>query len=435
MGLGLHGGGVGTAQFFARLGSRVVVTDLKTKRELAPSIATLRRFKNVTYHLGGHTPADFRTVDYVIQNPGVPGNSKYLRIAGRSGVSILSDAEIFFLTCPAPIIGVTGTKGKSTATWLLGEFLKKGLKKRIWIGGNIRKSMLEFLPRVEKNDFVVLELSSFQLDMLRRSRRSPHLALITNIFPDHLNRYPSMRSYIASKAAIFKFQRPKDSLFINARDPLLVRIARSAGSRVVRFDPETTIARHRAALASGIPRYHLPNIAGAIAIAQHLGVGEKAIRQVLKRFRGMSGRMELIRVIHGIEFINDTTATNPTAAREGVRATKRRIGNRSLRVIAGGYDKGLAVKDFVNALARCATSVVLLPGTAARKMESRIRNQESWKPNVYHAHSMSEAVNIAYAQAKGGDVVLLSPGAASFGLFQHEFDRGEQFARAVQDLT
>lgn len=450
VGLGLHGGGVGAAAFFARLGSRVTVTDLKTS-ELAPSIAKLRRFKNITYRLGGHRPADFRTADYVIKGPGVPKNSKFLKIARRAGVPVLSDVEIFFLVCPAPIIGITGTKGKSTAASLLFELLGTRISRgsraapwvrpsrirrgsRAWLGGNIRNSVLEFLPRVRKNDWVVLELSSFQLDSLKNSRRSPHIALITNIFPDHLNRYPSMAAYVTSKANIFRYQKRGDYLFINANDRLLRRTAASAPGRVVRFDPGRTV-RPFAKLIRALPTYHIPNISGAIAVAKHLGVGERVIRKVLTAFRGLPGRMEFVRRVRGVEFINDTTATNPTAAEQAVVATKKRIGKHGgLHVIAGGYDKGLPVEEFVNALAGHTASVIFLPGTATKKMEARIMNHESWKPNVHHASLMTEAVRIAYAQAKRGDAVLLSPGAASFGLFRHEFDRGDQFVRAVRNL-
>ena len=447
MGLGLHGGGVGTAEFFSRLGSRVTITDLKSRRELAPSLAKLKRWPAITYHLLGHRPKDFQAADYVIRGPGVPETSKFLKIAQDAGVPVLSDVEIFFLTCPAPIIAVTGTKGKSTATWLLGEFLKRGLRKRIWVGGNIRTSMLAFLPRVRTGDLIVLELSSFQLDSLQRQRCSPHMALITNVFPDHLNRYPSMRAYAASKAAIFRFQKPSDVLFIPGGDHGLNRITKSAPGRIIRVRPFATLRRLGKALRVPPPSYHLANIALAVAAARHLGVGERAIRRVLERFRGMPGRMEFVRRVGGVVFINDTTATNPLAARAAVIATKRRIGASRLHVIAGGYDKGLPVREFTNALVRHAASVVWLPGTATKKMKLEIRSptrlpdgQESEthsKPKTqkrFDAPSMSEAVRLAYANAKPGDTVLLSPGAASFGLFRHEFDRGEQFGKAVKAL-
>ncbi len=433
MGLGLHGGGTGAAAFFAHLGSRVTVTDLKSKRELASSLAKLRRSKSITYHLGGHRAGDFKSADYVIKGPGVPENSKFLKIARQAGISILSDVEIFFLACPAPIIGITGTKGKSTTTWLLGQFLQRGLRKHIWVGGNIRKSVLGFLRRVKKNDLVVLELSSFQLDSLKHSRKSPHIALITNIFPDHLNRYASMAAYAASKSGIFKFQKPGDYLFLNVRDAVLRRIAARVKSRVIRFDPQKILTYYRKSISAHVHDFHLPNIAAAVAVARHFGVEEAVVQKVLRRFRGMPDRMELVRKFRGVSFINDTTATNPTAAEEAVISTKRRIGRQRLVVIAGGYDKGLVVNNFVRALVRHAATVVFLPGAASERIKLNIKKQKS-KIDASGAYTMEEAVRMAYRAAKPAGVVLLSPGAASFGLFKHEFDRGEQFVKAVRAL-
>lgn len=443
MGLGLHGGGMGAAQFFAKLGSRVTVTDLKTKRELAASLATLRRSKGIVYHLGGHRAADFRTADYVVKNPGVPENSRFLKVAARARVPVISDVEVFFAACPAPIIGITGTKGKTTTATLIGAFLKAG-GKRTWVGGNIRKSVLELLSKIKKGDWVVLELSSFQLDSLGKSRLSPRIAVITNIFPDHFNRYPTMRSYTASKCGIFRYQRKSDHLFVNSADTLLVRLSRRAPARVVRFRVHQIVQHFKNSISRDIPAYHLPNVAAAIAVARHLGVGERAIRTVLRNFRGVAGRMEPVRRLRGTEFINDTTATNPQAAREAILATKRRIGRAGLHVIAGGSDKGLPLADFTRSLVRNAASVVFLPGAGTVKMESgisRLRRASSPAGNrgagaltIRHAASMREAVRIAFRAAKRGDVVLLSPGAASFGLFQNEFDRGDQFSRAVRHL-
>lgn len=433
MGLGLHGGGAGSAEFFSRLGSRVVVTDLKRRAELRPSISKLRRFKKIVYHLGGHKLVDFTKADYVIQGPGVPENSRLLEIARQSGAQVLSDVEIFFLTCPALIVGITGTKGKSTTTWLIGRFLERGLEKRIWVGGNIRKSMLSFLPRVKKGDIVVLELSSFQLDSLRRQRLSPRIAVITNIFPDHLNRYPSMVAYTASKAGIFRSQGNDGSLFIPAGDALLSRAARGAKGRVIRVQTRRELLRLRDVIAPSIPDFHFPNIALAVAVARHLGVGKRAIAEALKDFGGVPHRMELVKKMGGVEFINDTTATNPEASRRAIISTRGRIGRRHLVVIAGGFDKGLPVGDFARVIAAHADTVVFLPGTATGKMRSKVMEQKA-RVKMSYASTMKEAVRLAYSAAKPVGTVLLSPGAASFGLFKHEFDRGEQFVRAVRGL-
>lgn len=466
MGLGLHGGGAGAAAFFARAGARVTVTDSKPRRELLSSIRQLARFRGIVYRLGRHRADDFRNADYVIKNPGVRDDSRFLRIARDAEAVVLSDVEVFFRACPAPIIGVTGTKGKTTTTWLIGEFLKqetgnrgqgtgnKKRKPRVWVGGNIRASVLEFLPRVRKHDTVVLELSSFQLDSLAASRMSPEIAVITNIFPDHLNRYPSMRAYAASKTGIFRFQKPGDCLFVNRDDARLRRLVRRAAGRVVHVTTERVLRPFRLAIAPSVPAFHFSNIALAVAVAKHRGVGGSVIRRALRRFRGIPGRMELVRAFRGARYINDTTATNPTAAREAVRAVKRVIGRGRLIVIAGGFDKGLALGEFCRALRAHATAVILLPGqtsarmrrllirgirgrgaSAVRATPRRRRHSDTLEyQSVRSARTMAGAVRMAARAARPGDAVLLSPGAASFGLFQHEFDRGDRFAKAVKAL-
>ncbi|RJQ37608.1 UDP-N-acetylmuramoyl-L-alanine--D-glutamate ligase [Candidatus Parcubacteria bacterium] len=432
LGLGLHGGGVGAAAFFAARGARVMVTDLKSKKELAPSLKKLKRFKNIAYHLGGHRMADLRNTDLIIQNPGVPERSLYLLAARRKKIPILSDVEVFFRLCPAEIIGITGTKGKTTTTSLVGAFLKAEGGRRVWVGGNIRTSVLELLPKIRRGNIAVLELSSFQLDALARSHMSPRTAVITNIFPDHLNRYATMGAYVRSKAQIFKFQGSRGALFIPAEDKRLRHLSRQAPGRVVRVPLERTLAPVRAAIPHSVPGFHWIDIALAVAVAQHFGAGDRAIRSVLKNFHGVPGRMEAVRVHRGVRWINDTTATNPGAAAFAVAETKSALGEGSLHVIAGGYDKGLPIREFCRALRTQAASAIFLPGTATERMIRELKAPKSL--SIMRARTMAEAVRVAARIAKAGDAVLLSPGAASFGLFQHEFDRGDQFTQAVKGL-
>lgn len=443
MGLGLHGGGTAAAKFFYSLGSKITITDLKTRRELAPSLKALARLKGVTYHLGRHERIDFRSTDYIIRNPGVPDNSSFLEIARRYHIAILSDVEIFFRCSRAPIIAVTGTKGKSTTTALIAKLLSHA-GKHVWIGGNIRTSVLSFLPRVRPNHIAVLELSSFQLDLLAESQISPHIAVITNIFPDHLNRYPSFQAYIESKMQIFRFQKPDDMLFLNGRDARLRKIARRSPGKVIFFDPTATTNTFSLKDRQDFPSYILPNIAAAIAVAKFFKVPRAKIQAALKTFHNMPGRMELIGKTHGVQFINDTTATNPTAALSAVIATKHYISGKNLHCIVGGSDKGLSVDAFAHALVENAASIILLPGSATKRIVANMQKQlahipmrergVSPAPKIFFVKSMREAVRVATSSAQPGDAVLLSPGAASFGLFQHEFDRGEQFVEAVHRM-
>ena len=201
MGLGLHGGGVGVARFFAKQGARVLVTDLRKKAELKESLEKLKDWP-IKYVLGKHRSEDFKNQDLIIKNPAVPNQSKYCQIAQRNGIPIETDIGLFFELCPAPIIGVTGTKGKSTTASLIAQILKSakgGKRPKVVLAGNIRTSVLDQLPRIKKNSRVVLELSSWQLEGLAKHKKSPHLAVMTNFKPDHLNRYQNLKEYFQAK--------------------------------------------------------------------------------------------------------------------------------------------------------------------------------------------------------------------------------------------
>jgi len=194
MGLGLHDGGVGTIRFLAGLGARITVTDLRSKKTLAPALNKLKRYKKVRYILGKHRKKDFRNTDLIIKNPAISPNSSYLAVAKKDHVPITSDVGIFFALCKGKIIGITGTRGKSTAAYLIHAFLKSKFE-HVYLGGNIRKSVLEILPNIKKQDWVVLELSSFQLHDLQQDKKSPHIAVLTAIFRDHLNWHKNFNDY------------------------------------------------------------------------------------------------------------------------------------------------------------------------------------------------------------------------------------------------
>ena len=439
MGLGLHGGGAGAASFFAKLGARVLVTDLKTRRELARSFTSLKRFKNISYVLGGHRKDDIIGADIIIKNPGVPDDSSWMRLAKVHGVPISSDIEFFFKLCPAKIIGITGTKGKSTTAQLLFNILRSSARRRVWLAGNIRKSVLKILPKIRKNHLVVLELSSFQLDSLANSRLSPQVAVVTNIFPDHLNRYKDFRNYAASKAGIFRYQKSHDYLFVPSGGGSLRNLTRRVKPRKIFVDFEKTLKPYSAIVEKRFFRHQLSSVALAVSVGRHLGVSAKDVHRTIENFHQLPGRLEKVRVFGGVTFVNDTTATNPSSATAALKAVSqksyevqpRKISN--VVLIAGGSDKKLPVNDFARAICEFAKVVVFLPGEATGRMKSKIKNQKS-KIIMCEARTMEEAVIKAYGLAERGDTVLLSPGAASFGLFQNEFDRGGQFVKAVMKL-
>ena len=404
MGLGLLGGGVGVAKFFCKQGAEVLVTDLKTKRQLKESVDKLKGL-SIEFVLGKHRKEDFINTDLVIKNPGVPADSPYLKIAKKHKIPIKTDVSIFFDLCQAPIIGITGTKGKSTTATLIYLLLKKKYNKT-FLAGNIGISPLEILSKITEKSKVILELSSFELEDLKQS---PHIAVITTLFPDHLNRYKNFREYIEAKKPIFKYQRKNDILILNYDNPEVKKLASEAPSKVLFFRNSC--------------------ISDALAVAKLFKISKKDIKKVLSNFKGVPNRQELIAAKKGVKYVNDTTATTPQSVILAINTFKKRFPNSRIILIAGGLDKNLNYKNLAEEIKRNVSSLILLPGTASNKIK---RELGSFKINW--ARSMKKAVKKAVSLAQKGDIILLSPGAASFNLFKNEFDRGEQFKEAVKNF-
>jgi len=469
MGVGLHGGGVGVIRFLAEQGAKILATDLKHKEDLNDSLEILKDLP-IEFILGEHRLQDFTDTDMIIKNPGVPEDSKFLKAAKEKGVVIESDIGIFFELCPAPIIAVTGTKGKSTTASLLAHTLSQHYPQVI-LAGNIRSSVLEKLPEITKDTIVVLELSSWQLADAKNHKKSPYVAIMTNLMQDHLNRYDSFSDYVEDKKLIFKFQKEKDYLFLNYSDPLLRDISKGVVSRIYFYStdgdnllkeelPKFNQKARLGAYAIGkkifygaaqgeicdlkdiklIGRHNLSNVLAAVSVADLYNIPAEKIKTALKTFKGLAGRLQLIDEIGGIKYINDTTATAPDAAIAAINSitefystkknTEAEPDNKKIVLIAGGADKKLSFDEFAQAIAEKCKAVILLKGTATDKIE-KILNKHL---PIKIVNSMEKAVNLATKEATRGDIVLLSPGCASFGLFEHEFDRGEKFNKAVASL-
>ncbi len=453
MGLGLHGGGLGAAKWLAEQGAKVLVTDLKSAKELEKPAKELRKYKNIKFVLGKHRAEDFKDADLVIQGPGVPAGNKFLNIAGKNGIPIETDMSLFFSLCPAPIIGITGAKGKSTTTALLYEILKK-YDPRALVGGNIRISALGFLKKIRPDTPVLLELSSWQLEGLKKERLSPHISIVTNIYKEHLNRYRSFNDYIKAKELIWRYQKPDDAVILNYDNEYTRAMGEKVVSKRFWFSLRSSFkGQNGVFIRNGriifrldgkegpvcpvkdikIPgRHNLENILAAICAAKVCGIPDKTIRIALSRFKGIGGRMEFIREYKGIKFYNDTTATHPEAS---IAALKALGGKKNIVLIAGGADKKLEFSDMAKTIKKYARSVVLFKGNASDKLEKELKKIDF--PGLrlsLGAKSMTEAFRKALEYAKKGDIVLLSPGAASFGVFINEFDRGDRFVKKVKGL-
>jgi len=430
VGLGLHGGGLGVVRFLMREGARqIIVTDLRTKKILQPTINQIPKSRKIRYVLGAHHLDDFRHTDAIIKNPGVPLSSPYLEEARRQGVPILSDMGIFFERVRSPIIGVTGTKGKSTTATLIALLLRTRFR-RILLAGNIRKSVLDIMEDANRSDAVVLELSSFQLEDLALVKRSPNIAVITNIFPDHLNRHRTMREYRRVKSLIGAFQNEKDTIIV-PKGVCIVKLLKKGRAKLISVAIAKTFRARVARINPALQGHMADATALAITAAQSMGIPEKDCLKQLAAFKPLEGRMEPVRVLRGVSFINDTTATTPMASAKGLALIRRR--HRGVILIAGGSDKNLPYAEFGAAIKKSARFIFLLPGSATEKI---IRTLGKWAENKSsRAASMEEAVRRASDMAERGETVLLSPGAASFGLFNHEFHRGSAFVSAVKKLA
>ncbi|HPM71767.1 MAG TPA: UDP-N-acetylmuramoyl-L-alanine--D-glutamate ligase [Spirochaetales bacterium] len=444
MGLGLNGGGVASARFFAERGALVTVTDMKDETALAESVAALSGL-GIRYALGRHDEADFSGADLVIKNPAVRPDNPYLLAAKR----VETDLSMFLRFCPARIAAVTGSKGKSTTATAMAWMLKAG-GLDAYLGGNITVSPLGFLDSATADSVVVLELSSWQLGDLRGSGvLKPSVAALTRIVPDHLDRYGTMEAYVADKRLIYADQDSSDWTVFDLDDPYGRSFAAETGASVLGYGailPPGTYGVRVPADGSPciatlpdvgeaelvperllVPGAHARrNLAAAAVSAWALGVEPTRIAAAAATFPGVEHRLEPIRDRRGVRWFNDSAATVPEAAKAAVEAFDAPV-----VLITGGTDKKLEFETARSAYARAA-SVVLLSGTGTDKILPLLKADGVPYSGPYS--DIGLAVAEADRLALPGSVVVLSPGCTSFGMFKNEFDRGRRFKAAVAEL-
>lgn len=418
MGLGLLGRGVGDARFLAEQGAELIVTDLKSEQELAPSLAALQGLP-ITFRLGGHTLEDFRGRDLVLVAPKTPLDSLYVGEAKKNDIPVSMSTALFAKyarEAGAKVVGVTGTRGKTTTTEMIAHILRMAGKK-VLAGGNLRGvSTLALLPEVTPDTICVLELDSWQLQGFGMEKISPTIAVFTNLYPDHQDYYPDMDTYLADKAQIFLHQHPADPLILG-----------ESVVETIRASYPDAAARAVVATPGAIPTLLVPgdhnkaNAACALAAAGALGVEGTA---ALTEFQGVSGRLECIAEKNGIRFYNDTTSTTPEATLAALAALG---GKKNIVLIMGGYDKGLDMGKLLLEIPKHVKRLIMLSGTGtSRVLEFTVG------ASVYD--SLAAAFEEAVQSAVPGDIVLLSPAFASFGMFKNEYDRGDQFTALVRAL-
>jgi UDP-N-acetylmuramoylalanine--D-glutamate ligase len=449
MGLGRFGGGIDATKFAYSAGAKVIVTDLASAEQLSESLSQLHNLTGIEFHLGLHDPADFEQADIIIANPAVPSNNKYLQIARQAGRFVTSQISIFFKLCPAKIIGITGANGKSTTTALTAHLLKNTSTKTVWLSGNIgNQPLLTILDQINRDDLVVLELSSFQIEQLAEIQKAPDIALLTNLTPNHLDRYGTFENYCAAKENIFKHQKlddnnPAVSIF-NAEDEIAAewfeKYEKDASRICIKFS--TDYVSNELRNCYSLPgQANLSNLAAAMTIAKYFGTDDNQIKCCLPEFKALPHRLELIEEIRGVRWYNDSKATTPEGAITALDAFDQPI-----IIIAGGYDKDIPFDELGEKIAEKSKAAILI-GNTALKIDKAIQNAQmslreaQRRSNLQPTNteiklidSLAEAVRLANQLAETGDIVLLSPACASYDMFENYEQRGHEFTKLVKSI-
>lgn len=461
MGLGHFGGGIGAVRFLAAQGARVTLTDLKSAAELSESLDQIAGLSLEALRFGEHREEDFTSADLIVASPAIRPDHPCLEAARSCNVPVTTEIGLFWRHCPAKVIGVTGTAGKSTTSALIAHLLQSA-GQCVFLGGNIGGSLLDKLPEIGPADWVLLELSSFQLMYLNAERRSPRVAVVTNFHPNHLDWHQSLEEYRHAKQTLLRYQTPQDvavlptdTEFVNwptngqrvefgcdVDGPDSVGVTRSGLQLHLGDAIEAVHWEHTRFRLSGF--HNRLNEAAAVAAAVAAGVAPQACAEGLRTFRGLPHRLEAVGEVGGVQFYNDSKATTPEAAIAALRAF-----DRPLIVLAGGSHKGADLSSFAAELAGRAKGIALMGETApalvqminataaehdAKADDSAAHSRSGAPPEVHLASDFRDAFSWAVSQAHAGDIILLSPGCASFGWFRDFEDRGCQFRFAVETL-
>lgn len=453
MGLGRFGGGIGVTRWLHNAGARVVVTDAADEQSLASSLAKIRDL-DVTLRLGGHDERDLDDCDLLVASPAVDRKkSAFFRLAVERGIPTSSEMNLFLERCPAKVVGITGSAGKSTTTAMTAAVLEAAAQRpgwghgRVWLGGNIGKSLLDDLTTMQRDDVVILELSSFQLENAATIHKSPHIALVTNVRENHLDRHGTLAEYAAAKANIFRHQSENDWLLLPddggaenlpGMKDCKARIGRfgidaAHHEAIVTRSNRERVERDRLSLDLTLPGAHnLANAAAALSIVRLFGVDDAVTTQVLNAFSGLVHRLEFVREFGGVRIYNDSKATSPEAAMTSMSAFESPV-----IVLLGGSDKGGHYDALGEFVAR-RTKLAICYGQTGPAIRDAIESAKaSGRGGEYRGAAsmvctdLPEAVRQAQQHAASGDVLLLSPACASYDQFVNYELRGVAFKQLV----
>jgi len=439
--LGLARSGVAAAEELFNLGAKVVASDIKSRSELKD--IDILETKGVKLVFGEHPLNLLNDCDLIVISPGVPSDIKILDEARKRDIPIISELELGFWFAKAPIIAVTGTNGKTTTTTLIGEILKNE-GKNITLAGNIGIPLIREVEKAEGKDYLVVEVSSFQLENIMHFR--PKISVLLNITEDHLNRHKTFENYIEAKARIFENQTEEDYAVLNFDDPIAKSFVKRIKAKVIFFSKKDELPRGiyvkngvivirengkiyplLKAEELGIRGDHnLENALAATCVAWICRINLNNLAETLKDFHGVEHRLEFVAEIGKVKFINDSKATNPDSAQKAIEAIKEPI-----VLIAGGYDKKSDYTNFVKSFNGKVKKLILI-GETANAIEEAARKYGFF--DIKKTNTLQNAIKLAYNAAKPGDVVLLSPACASWDMFESFEERGRIFKETVYSL-
>lgn len=425
VGLGLQGGGSGVAKFFAELGANVTVTDKKDEKILKPSVDQLKGLP-ITFHLGRHDINDFLNANVIFKGPSVPWTLEHIIEAEKKGVPIEMELSFFAKHSPAKIIGITGTRGKSTTTYMIYQALQDSEYHVYLAGGLPGVSTISLLHSLSENDWVVLELPSWPLAAFHREEISLHIAVFTNLYPDHLNFYKTMDDYLFDKKAIYLYQTEKD--FLIAGSELKAIIEKDTIKSIVRYVESTDFPTELIYIKG---THNKENAAIALAVTEIVGANRGRSIKSIAEFKGLPYRQEIVGEKNNIVFINDTTSTTPVATAKAFDSFAHN--GKKIYLLLGGTSKNLPYYVLMNQLVD-AEKIILLKGSFTDEILPVLKEKYGNKiTEVFD--DLEKAVVAAYEFAKKtGGYVLFSPAAPSFAMFNNEFHRGEEFNRIVRKI-
>jgi UDP-N-acetylmuramoylalanine--D-glutamate ligase len=439
--VGLGKSGVASALFLKSRGARVTVSDSKPEAELHKEILPLLE-QGITVETGGHGDRTFRGQDLIVVSPGVPVDAPMLVQARNQGEKVIGEIELAARFLLGPIAAITGANGKTTTTSLAGQILASA-NLPVLVGGNIGTPAITFVDRATPQTWIVLEVSSFQLETIVDFR--PRIAVVLNITPDHLDRHKTFDNYVNAKARIFENQGGQDFTVLNADDATTAALADRPRGQVVRFSRKKEVEngafvrdgaiffrdgerQHEIMLLSEIPlkgAHNLENVLAAIAVGMLAGCQPAEIRRAVENFKAVEHRLEFVAKIAGVDYYNDSKATNVDATMKALESFPANI-----HLILGGKDKG-SNYAVLNHLLRARVKRVYTIGAAAAKIESQIRGAAE----IYHAETLENAVQHAAEVVVPGDVVVFAPACSSFDQFQNYEHRGQVFKEIVRSLA